>query len=88
MARMTGEKIGMKCDTKKIDEATLALLYLVSWKEGLGVRAWKSFDWDTMNRLHEKGWISDPKSKNEIGGVDRKRLSRITRAFPAVLRSR
>ncbi|MEK6698116.1 MAG: DUF6429 family protein [Nitrospirota bacterium] len=25
--------------------------------------AWKGFDWDTMNRLHEKGYISDPKSK-------------------------
>ena len=27
------------------------------------VRAWKSFDWDTLDRLHEKGLISDPKSK-------------------------
>jgi hypothetical protein len=53
----------MNYDTKKIDKATLALLYLVAWKEGSGVRAWKSFDWDTMNRLHERGWISDPKSE-------------------------
>jgi len=53
----------MKHDTEKIDEATLALLYLVAWREEYGVRAWKSFDWDTMNRLHGKGWISDPKSK-------------------------
>ena len=63
MTRTNGEEIDMKYDTKKIDEATLALLYLVTRREGPGVLAWKSFDWDTMNRLHEKGWISDPKSK-------------------------
>ena len=47
------------------DDITLALLHLVVWerKEGLGARAWKSFDWDTMDRLHEKGYIADPKNK-------------------------
>ncbi len=29
----------------------------------MGVRAWKSFDWDAMTRLHEKGYISDPVGK-------------------------
>jgi hypothetical protein len=53
----------MEYDTNRIDEATLALLYLVLWKDGESIRAWKSFDWDTMNRLHEKGWIHDPKGK-------------------------
>jgi hypothetical protein len=28
-----------------------------------GERAWKSFDWDAMNRLHEKGYISNPIGK-------------------------
>ena len=48
----------MKLDDDKIDDAVLALLYL-----GLhdNVRAWKGFDWDAMDRLHEKGMISDPK---------------------------
>jgi len=46
--------VGMQIDTGKIDEAVLALLYLTLHD---GVRAWKSFDWDTMNRLHEKGFI-------------------------------
>jgi hypothetical protein len=55
----------MDVDHEKIDDCTLALLHLVSFKEGLGVRAWKSFDWETMNRLHEKGYISDPKNKNK-----------------------
>ena len=27
------------------------------------MRAWKSFDWDAINRLHEKGLIDDPVSK-------------------------
>jgi Mn-dependent DtxR family transcriptional regulator len=27
------------------------------------VRAWKSHDWDVMDRLHAKGYISDPKSQ-------------------------
>lgn len=54
----------MEFDETKIDEATLALLWLVMEKGDFGiVRAWKSFDWETMNRLHEKGFISDPKSK-------------------------
>lgn len=47
-------------DTDRIDEAVLALLYLGRHDDG---RAWKSFDWDAMNRLHEKGFISDPVGK-------------------------
>jgi len=53
----------MEFDKDKVDEMTLALLYLVIChrEKGFGARAWKSFDWDTMDRLHEKGLISDPK---------------------------
>lgn len=55
----------MDYDKDKVDEMTLALLYLVmgAWDENLGTRAWKGFDWNTMDRLHEKGWISNPKGK-------------------------
>ena len=40
----------MDHDTDKIDEYTLALLYLGTHnrQEGFGARAWKGFDWDTM----------------------------------------
>lgn len=50
----------MEIDTDRIDDAVLALLLL-----GLhdGGRVWKSFDWDAMNRLHQKGFISDPVGK-------------------------
>ena len=44
-------------DDEKIDEAVLALLLLGKHD---GARAWKGFDWDALNRLHEKGFISDP----------------------------
>lgn len=50
----------MDIDKEKIDEAVLALLYLTLHDGG---RAWKSFDWDTMNRLHEKGLIANPVGK-------------------------
>jgi hypothetical protein len=50
----------MDYDPGKVDEAVLALLYLTLHD---GARAWKSFDWDAMNRLHEKGYISDPVGK-------------------------
>ena len=50
----------MDYDPDKVDEAVLALLYLTVHD---GARAWKSFDWEAMNRLHEKGYISDPVGK-------------------------
>jgi hypothetical protein len=63
MARFKGGN-PMDYDQDKVDEMTLALLYLVtSEQKGFGARAWKGFDWDTTNRLHEKGWIGNPKSK-------------------------
>jgi len=50
----------MDIDTDRIDDTVLALLLL-----GLhdGARAWKSFDWDAMDRLHTKGLIHDPVGK-------------------------
>ncbi len=50
----------MDYDPDKVDEAVLALLYLTLHD---GARAWKSFDWEAMNRLHEKGYISNPVGK-------------------------
>ena len=53
----------MEINEEKIDEVVLALLYLNFHGNHGAVRAWKSFDWDAMDRLHKKGFISDPKSK-------------------------
>ncbi len=52
----------MKLNTDRIDETVLALLYLGlhGSHAGFGERAWKSFDWDAMSRLYEKGYITNP----------------------------
>ncbi len=47
-------------DPDKIDEAVLALLLLGCHDD---VRAWKGHDWDALDRLHQKGYISNPASK-------------------------
>ena len=46
-------------DTQKLCETVLALLSLTLH----GGRVWKGLDWNLMDLLFEKGWITDPKSK-------------------------
>ena len=53
----------MDYDKDKLDEIVLALLYLNFFDQDGVPRAWKTFDWDATDRLHKKGYISDPKSK-------------------------
>lgn len=53
----------MEYDKNKVDETVLALLCLTMFNDKSGRRVWKGHDWETMDRLHEKGYISDPKSK-------------------------
>lgn len=62
-------------DPNRIDDAVLALLYL-GWHDEF--RAWKSFDRGAMERLHEKGLISDPrgKAKSIVFSEEGLRLSR------------
>ncbi|MBI3526581.1 MAG: hypothetical protein HY067_01280 [Betaproteobacteria bacterium] len=68
----------MNIDTGKIDETVLALLYLTLHD---GNRAWKSYDWDAMNRLHEKGLISDPVSKAKSVTLTERGLKESERLF-------
>ena len=67
----------------KIDDAILALLYLGHWLEGPDkvARSWKSFDWDAMARLHEKGLISDPARKAKSVTLSEDGLLRAQAAF-------
>jgi hypothetical protein len=57
----------MDYDAEKVDRVILALLWLTRWEddsEGFSVlRTWKGHDFEHMNRLHEKGYISDPRSQ-------------------------
>jgi hypothetical protein len=43
------------------EEMALALLSLTMFSDHGVVRAWKSLDWDVLDRLYAHGWIHDPK---------------------------
>jgi hypothetical protein len=62
-ATTSRRRMKMEIDKEKVDEITLALLYLTTFKDKHGLRSWKSHDWDVLNRLHESGYIHDPVSK-------------------------
>jgi len=53
----------MDYDKDKVDEMALALLCLTSFEDWGTTRAWKGMDWEVLGRLHEKGYIGNPKSK-------------------------
>jgi hypothetical protein len=59
----------MEIDTDKIDEAVLALLHLTRCDDRYGAAAWKSHDWEALNRLHEKGYIGNAVSKAKSVGL-------------------
>ncbi|RRJ94910.1 hypothetical protein Ga0100231_011830 [Opitutaceae bacterium TAV4] len=59
-------------DTKKVDDAVLALLWLTAFSDSkdsegnpLYYRAWKGHDWGAMERLHAAGYIDNPVSKTK-----------------------
>jgi hypothetical protein len=66
---------------------TLALLWLTSLKDPGGVRAWKGQDWDTMERFHSNGYISDPKSKAKSVVLSEEGEKRSKELFEKTLRT-
>ena len=50
----------MAFDRERAGDLVLALMQLTLHEER---RAWKSFDWDVMNDLFERGLITDPRRK-------------------------
>ena len=52
-------------DKDKIAEAALAILSLTAQAEADYTRVWKGLDWDLLDLLHEKGWISNPVGKQK-----------------------
>ena len=56
-------------DEEKLAEAALAILSLSRMVEPYGVTAWKGIDWDVMNILHDKGWVSNPVGKQKSVGI-------------------
>ena len=71
-------KTDMDYKTDKVDDAVLALLYLTLHD---GARVWKSFDWEAMNRLHQKGYISDPIGKAKSVVLTEEGLQEAERLF-------
>ena len=64
----------MNLNTDRIDDAVLALLLLGLHDED---RAWKSFDWEAMGRLHVKGLISDPVGKAKSVALSEEGLNQV-----------
>lgn len=52
----------MQYDEAKIEEAVLALLGVFEFEKG---RVWKRFDFEVMDALHAKGYITEPRGRQE-----------------------
>jgi hypothetical protein len=76
-------------DAERIDEAVLALLYLgiCDTRRGMA-RAWKSFDWDAMDRLYDKGLISDPRGRAKSVALTEQGLKRAEAQYYALFARR
>lgn len=71
-------------DTDRIDEAVLALLYLTLHRDSVGDparRAWKTYDWSALDRLHERRLIADPASKAKSVALTEEGIQRCKQAF-------
>ena len=54
----------MEINAEKLEQTVLALLQM-NLSDDSGRRAWKSLPWSVMDSLHQKGYISDPATKNK-----------------------
>ena len=68
----------MTIDTDRIDDCVLALLLLGRHD---GERVWKTFDWNAMGRLHQKGLISDPVGRAKSVVLTTEGLEKAERLF-------
>lgn len=55
----------MEYDKDNVDDMLLALITLTMFDDHGVRRTWKGYDFEHMNRLHEKGYIEDPRGKNK-----------------------
>jgi len=68
----------MVINTDRIDDCVLALLLLGRHD---GRRVWQSFDWAAMERLHEKGLISNPVGRAKSVVLTDEGLAKAERLF-------
>lgn len=71
----------MQLDTRKIDDAVLALMYLTLHDD---CRAWKAFDWEATARLHEQGLIENPANRAKSIVLTERGLQESERLFKAL----
>ena len=71
----------MEYNKDKVDEMVLAIMYLTTFKDEFDMRVWKGLDWDVLDRLHEKGYISNPKSKAKSVGISAEAAKRSEELF-------
>lgn len=71
----------MDYDRDKVDEMVLALLSLTIFKDGVVYRAWKGHDWDALDRLYQKGYTWDPKSKAKSVAITEQGVQRARELF-------
>lgn len=50
-------------ELSKLEQLTLVLLHQTAFEDQGWLRSWKGYDFQVMNRLHERGLISDPVRK-------------------------
>ena len=67
---------------KKVDKVVLALMQLTLHDFS---RAWKGFDWDTLDRLYEKGWIENPRGKAKSVVLTEDGLAKSAHLFGSIL---
>lgn len=70
-----------RIDNDLIDDAVLALMYLTLHDIRGMSRAWKSFDWSAMDRLHAKSLILDPVNKSKSVALTEEGRKRSEAAF-------
>lgn len=71
----------MNYNQEKADEMALGLLYLTMSTTKISTRAWKNIDFEVMDRLHEKGYICNPKGKAKSVVVSEEGLKKAKQIF-------
>ena len=74
----------MKLDQDKIDETVLAVLLLTLHDER---RVCKGIDWDVLDNLHRKRYISNPKNKAKSIVLSEEGLKKVEGFFEKLFKS-
>jgi len=73
----------MEYSQDKVDDMVLALLLLTSSTNEYGTRAWKGLDVKVLDRLYQKGYISDPREKGPTMQLSEQGAARSRELFMA-----